>query len=129
VQRDSTPFDLYTSIPGFEHYATNSFHHQAVKDLAPGFEILGWSPVFTKCDSLYASKKPIVKDFYKRSTDKSKKNGFDIKRDRYAHIEIIRHVDRPYLGIQYHPEEFNCNLAIKLISDVLEVEPVLTPVI
>lgn len=127
-RREETLFDLFTNIPDFEHVYTNSYHHQAVKDLAPGFDIIGWSPAFRNCDSFHNKQKPIVKPHYKRTTNKQTGEVTEKKLDNYfSHIEIIKHRDRPYLGIQYHPEEFNCELATKLISEVLEVEPELKP--
>ncbi|NDW11709.1 gamma-glutamyl-gamma-aminobutyrate hydrolase family protein [Bacteroides sp. 214] len=38
---------VIATITGETELATNSFHHQAVKDVAPGFSITGWA-----CDSI-----------------------------------------------------------------------------
>lgn len=139
-RREETLFDLFTNVEpdtdaegnpiSYTHLYTNSYHHQAVKDLAPGFDVIGWSPAFKNCESFRNRKKPIVAPHYKRLTNKQ--TGEVTEKplgNYYSHIEIIKHRDRPYLGIQYHPEEFNCELAVKLISETLEVIPEIKPVI
>jgi putative glutamine amidotransferase len=37
------PGSLLERIVGAEHHAVNSFHHQAIKDAAPGVELIAWS--------------------------------------------------------------------------------------
>jgi len=127
-RRDDTGEDLFTDIAGYELYLTNSYHHQAVKKLAPDFEIIGWSPVFHRCPSLNGHKD--LRPFARHHYEKDRKTGrvSMIKKENggvatyYSFPEIIRHREKPYIGFQYHPEEFNCRLAIMLIEQVLGVE-------
>ena len=127
-RRGDTPFELTTIIEGFEMHSTNSFHHQAVKELGQGLEVIGWAPAVDKCPSLYKHNKvrPIGRPNWE--LEEERKNGVKsykrVSKNYYSHIEIIRHTTLPYIAFQYHPEEFNCPLAIQLISETLGVQTV-----
>jgi len=110
---------LCTNIPGYYYHETNSYHHQAVKKLGSNLEIIGWSYAFKNCPTTY-SKDNIVRDFKVPKSNKEKDVLVDEK-NYHAVVEIIKHKTLPYIGFQYHPEEFNCPLAIKLIDDVAGV--------
>lgn len=101
----------------------NSFHHQAVKKVADGFDVVGWGTVFQNCPSLregkYLESRPIFEPVFKDS--KNKKSGiiaYTKIGDYFSIPEIIKHRTLPYIAFQYHPEEFYCPLAIDLIEEV-----------
>jgi anthranilate/para-aminobenzoate synthase component II len=117
--RDDRPHEMYTNLS--EHvkiYPINSYHHQAVKDVAEGFEVLGWSDVYVGCPSL------------RRGHTKFKEYGYSHTKDRKATVqsekksamlpELMRHKTLPYIAFQYHPEEFMCHLAIQLIDELIK---------
>lgn len=134
-KRGKADFDLYSDIEGYEIYETNSFHHQGIRDLAPHMEMIAWGPIFRNCPSIRGNKKPIMSHLYEmHKKDKTSpgilrkipefKNGMIHRIDgetqygRYYVVpEIIKHATLPYIGFQYHPEEMNCELAIKLINE------------
>lgn len=113
--RDDRPNDMYTDMgEGLEIYPINSYHHQAVKEVAEGFEVLGWSDVFKYCPSLKKSKfKAVGYDKIKGVVKKNSKATAMIP-------EIMRHKTLPYIAFQYHPEEFMCPLAIHLTEKLIE---------
>lgn len=124
--RSSTPFKMYTDIEGYEIYATNSYHHQACQRIAANVEVIGWSPAYKHCPTL--KKKETL---FKHSYEKKKNGDLKIRMSPlrpqeeemfYSIPEIIRHRTLPYIGFQYHPEEFNCPLAVELINEVLEID-------
>lgn len=123
--RAETPQTLYTDIPGYQIYKVNSFHHQAIKRLARGFDVIGWAPVFRKCGSLFEKEEPMI--FHNWVLDDKKKIVKDANNKGELHMyysfpEIIKHRDLPYIAFQYHPEEFNCPLAHRLICETLNLE-------
>ena len=101
-------------------HGVNSFHHQSVKDLAPEFDILGWSVASKYCPSygrgienpLILPKKYFIKEGETKVHEKIK--------DYYGIVEIIKHKVLPYIGFQYHPEDMNCPLFHLLVSRMLE---------
>jgi gamma-glutamyl-gamma-aminobutyrate hydrolase PuuD len=116
--RGLTPDEIYTAIPGFHIHKVNSYHHQAIKRLAPNLEVIGWGQVVDNCPSLLSrkSERPEVLPMYVYKKDTKK---VEVTKTLYYSIpEIVKHRTRPYIGFQYHPEEFNCELAIKLIKEV-----------
>ena len=91
----------------------NSFHHQSVDILAPGFQILGWSE--------YSYRDPARKKakFKGAKWEETMSKGYKQMFARPMVPEIMAHTDRPYIAFQYHPEELNCDLAISLITETL----------
>jgi anthranilate/para-aminobenzoate synthase component II len=118
--RDDRPHDMHCTAFGekFHIYQINSYHHQAVKDVAEGFEVLGWSGVYKGCPSL------------KRGNTKFKAIGFirdlksstNVKATKESPMlpELMRHKTLPYIAFQYHPEEFMCGLAFQLIDELIQ---------
>lgn len=108
--------DIYTDINGFEIYPVNSFHHQGLRRIADGLQVLGWASVFKGCPSVYRAEY----ENYKKIVS-NKRHGEIIRSNKKFLMvpEIVRHVSKPYIAFQYHPEEFNCILADTLINDTL----------
>lgn len=120
--RWSTPQKMYTCIvdkgknPLYPIVQINTYHHQAVNKLAPGFQIIGWSE--------FADRDPAKKsaEFEAHSFYKEKDNSKKIVRNNTVKPmvpEIMEHTELPYIAFQYHPEETNCELAIMLINETL----------
>lgn len=108
---------MYTSFPKHEIYMINSFHHQAVKEIAPGFMVLGWGDVDDDCPSHSLSCfEGRGWDYISKSQDTCRKRSTD----EPMLPEIMKHQTLPYVAFQYHPEEFNCPLAIQLIKLTLK---------
>lgn len=125
-KRDSLDFYLFSEIPGYNIYETNSYHHQGIKKLADGFDVLAWSTLSKNCPSLKQSQ--FFRHIYEKTKSGIKKvtttigvgvNAKEVVVRYHALPEIIQHRELPYLAFQYHPEEFNCELAIMLINKVL----------
>lgn len=114
--RDAPHHELYTDITGYEVVEVNSFHHQAIKTLAPGLKVIGWSTAYKRCPSLDAS------EFAARRYTLSEKQNRVLKSNQefFAFPEIITHETLPYIAFQYHPEESNCPLAKELITQTLK---------
>lgn len=118
--RYDTPQMMYTGFTNKNGQLThpvvpiNSLHHQAVNKVAPGFKVLGWSDyeVFDKAKKKAEFSAP--RHYYR------KKDGDLVITDSLPMVpEIIEHETRPYIAFQYHPEEFNCEIAITLIESQL----------
>lgn len=121
--RDEAEHVIYTDIDdlgGMDYriYPVNSFHHQAIKRLAPDFDIIGWSPVFKNCFSLLGRGAADARVSYVWKKEKHQKNLTRVE-NRYIFPEIIKHRTRPYIAFQYHPEDMMCPLAISLIDNML----------
>lgn len=129
TKRDKPIHEVYTDIKNdwgdFRIHEVNSFHHQCVKDLAEGFEVIGWSDTYRHCPSI--SKRNNLEKRYSRELkweyDK-KGNIVEIPKESrgvfYAIPEIIKHIELPYLAVQYHPEDMNCPLFHYLATDMLD---------
>jgi putative glutamine amidotransferase len=116
--------EVYTDIKeGKEDYrvhGVNSFHHQCVRRLAEGFEIIGWSTANKYCPSLDRENLPDRATFPLNWEKDSKGN--IIKGDGayyYGIPEIMRHTTKPYIAVQYHPEDMNCGLFNHLVYETL----------
>jgi len=129
--RSKQEFELFTDIEGYQYYETNSYHHQAVKDVAENMVVIGWSFAYKHCPSI-KSRKTLIRHYYEVKKDTKGKKRVSKAIDymttnhdpemMYMLPEIIRHQTLPYIGIQYHPEEYNCPLAVMLINDILNPE-------
>lgn len=113
--------DFYVNpIEDFRVYGVNSFHHQSVKELAPDFDILGWSVATKYCPSYgrgIENPLTMVKKFFIKEGEIKKHEKL---KEYYAIVEIIKHRTLPYIGFQYHPEDMNCPLFHLLVSNMLE---------
>ena len=128
-KREERHHDIYTEIYSkeegidFRIYGTNSYHHQAVKALGAGMEIIGWSHTMKHCPTTHKMYKGDTHTGYrwrKEQDEITEKSRF--KRDEtplLAIPEIIRHKERPYIGFQYHPENMNCKLFHYLVEPML----------
>jgi len=109
--RSSTDQEIqFIDNDGF-HFV-NSMHHQSVKKLGDDLEVIAYSQVYEGCYS----------DSNNLSTWREfDKNGI-VKSTSVAHtvVEIFKHTVLPIWGFQYHPEEFNCDVAKNIINDLLK---------
>ena len=131
ADRNKCEQKLYTDIEGYHIHKINSFHHQAIKVLAPDFDVLGWTTAYKRCPSLHDRVRPEGRHIYEEVTEHGQKK---IKMEEiiykgnkeinYYHSfpEIIKHRTRPYIAFQYHPEEFFCPLATELICETLDLK-------
>jgi len=94
-----------------EQIFINSMHHQSVLELGIGLEVLAYSPCYIGCYSAFNSV------FTWREYDKNFK--ITSRNDRPITIEVIKHEVLPIIGFQYHPEEFNCDYAVKQIKKLI----------
>jgi len=116
---------LYTTVKGWEIIDVNSYHHQGIKKLAPGFEAIGWSQLFKYCPTSRTN------EFYEHKFVKNKDNGKVLQsKDTYSMLaEVIKDKDRHLVAFQYHPEDFNCPFAYKMcVETIKECYPEFEPV-
>lgn len=95
-----------------EQIFINSMHHQSVCELGLGLEVLGYSPSYIGCYSKFNN------IFTWREYDKT--NKITQRQERPVTIEVIKHEFLPIIGFQYHPEEFNCDYAVKQIKKLIK---------
>lgn len=89
----------------------NSMHHQSVDKLGDDLEVIAYSEVYEGCYSNLDSV---------RSWRKYDKKGIVLATEMAATtVEIFKHTVLPIWGFQYHPEEFNCEVARNVINDLL----------
>lgn len=103
---------MYTDVKGFHTHEINSMHHQAIKDLGKGLSVVGWSSAYDGCYSLKENT-IFMSHIYDEKTKVKTTDNY------YCIIEAVRHDKLPIVGFQYHPEEFNCNFARKLITEYI----------
>jgi putative glutamine amidotransferase len=89
----------------------NSMHHQSVDILGDGMEIVAYSQAYQGC---YCDKKHVRNWFY--IDEKKKKDFFEC----YIIVEMIKHKNLPIIGVQWHPEEFNCKITVDSINALLK---------
>lgn len=96
---------------GGKPYFVNSMHHQSLDKLGDGFEMLAYSMCFKGC---YSDKNLVRNWSY---TDDKNKTSF---KETYVIVEMIKHSNLPILGVQWHPEEFNCQITSEWIINILK---------
>ena len=94
-----------------ESHMINSMHHQSVDILGDNMEIVAYSQVYQGC---YSNKTHVRNWFY--IDDKKKKDFYDC----FVIVEMIRHKHLPIIGVQWHPEEFNCKITVDSINNLLK---------
>jgi len=95
----------------------NSYHHQAVKDVAPGFTVLGWSRVYTGCPSLSNENIQTKTWFQKRKNS----SAIDALEDVPVCVELMKNEQNNILLAQFHPEEFECGFFDALASEMFDI--------
>lgn len=110
--RNVTKYETKVVKPNGEidYIKVNSFHHQAVKDLGKDLEIIAWGRTYIGCPSL--------KDENKLETSwrvKIEKNKYNFENYPVI-IEGFKHKTLPIIGVQWHPEEFNCEFTMSYIN-------------
>lgn len=111
VTRELTRVEYVDGEVGFPY--VNTFHHQAVKDLGEGLIPFAFCPVYKNCESLEFREKLYTKEF---PVIKDKKEEMA---NWYAICEAYVHPTLPILGVQWHPEEFNCPITINMFDNIL----------
>lgn len=113
--RASNGQKLYTGIPDSEIVWVNSFHHQGIKKLAPGFNVLGWTDLETGCLSTVTGNYYNKRYYIQKDGGQIKTNG-----KMYPMLpEVIKHQTHPYIAFQYHPEDFFDPFSTALILKTL----------
>lgn len=103
-------------VPGDKKlYPINSIHHQACKKLGNGLKPIGFTAVFQKCPSLQYRNEFLVLKNYNEFDEKAKDD-----KNFYSFIEAYKHESLPVIAFQYHPEEIQCEFAIKEIKKMLK---------
>lgn len=105
-----------------ETFLINSIHHQAVKKLGDDLEPIGYTSAFRKCPSLKTGKNILIDgNLYLDSLSKllGGKEASSYKGAKYSgFIEAFKHKNLPIIAFQYHPEEFDCEFAMREIKKV-----------
>ncbi len=92
----------------------NSFHHQAVKRLGKNLTSVAWTRKKDACPTVQ-DEFNIFDSFY--VTDKDSKDVKEVKTNLV--IEAFVHTEFPCFGVQWHPEDFNCEIIQSLIETVI----------
>lgn len=96
-----------------EQYYINSMHHQSVETLGKGLRLVAYSQQFRGCYS-----KEDIKMTWRTYDSKT---GFVSDRDEVpVTVEAFIGENYPILGVQWHPEEFNCEFTVKEIKKLLK---------
>lgn len=97
-------------------YYINSMHHQSIDILGENLELLCYSQRARNC---YSSERNIQEwRTYNDKTGVVISNGEQFP----IIIEGFKHNELPIVGLQYHPEEINCDYAKVLINQLLNNE-------
>lgn len=108
---------LYTVVDGVKGFVgVNSYHHQGVKDLAPGFVDIGWSMLDEYCPTILHNTYYKPRHIY----SEQKKKILDSKATHSALVEVMQHNDKPWVAFQYHPEDYNCPFALEMIEKTVK---------
>ncbi len=89
----------------------NSMHHQSVDILGDGIEIVAYSQSYLGC---YINQTHIRNWFYKNE------KGVQTSSETPVVVEMIKHKTLPIVGFQWHPEEYNCPIAVTYINKLLK---------
>jgi gamma-glutamyl-gamma-aminobutyrate hydrolase PuuD len=92
----------------------NSMHHQSVDVLGVNLELVGYTRAYQGCYSGLRQAQN-WRNFNKNTLALESRERVPVI------IEVIKHVELPIIGFQYHPEEFNCEYAVKEIKKLLEI--------
>jgi GMP synthase-like glutamine amidotransferase len=113
-----TDQDMYTDLPGHQIVKTNTFHHQCIKELAPGLEMIGWSNLTPGDAKTFGEKR--WKHFNHRYTlDKNGKNPQRTLDHYYVVPELVKGTNQPILACQYHPEKNDCAFFSGLVEEFI----------
>ena len=113
---------MYTVFPSHRRVLTNSFHHQALDEIAPGFEVIGWSDVYYNCPSIrpnFFSKQKKTPFLATRYVKKKDSKILEEVHNAPCFPEIIRHKTLPFIGFQYHPEEMLDEFSLSLMFETI----------
>ena len=93
-------------------YFVNTMHHQSVDKLGENMSIVAYGQMYQGC---YGNARHIRNWKYWNESTK--------KHEQYETAivpEIIKHNNLPIVAFQYHPEEFNCRIAVEYINNLLK---------
>jgi anthranilate/para-aminobenzoate synthase component II len=108
--------EMYTDIPRYNIVKINTFHHQAVASIAPGFQVVGWSTLNRGCRAIKSSF-TITRHTYIKAKESKRPQA---THDRYpVCIECMLHEERPYVAFQYHPEDLRDDFSHYMITETL----------
>jgi len=96
-----------------EEYYINSMHHQSVEVLGKGLQLVAYSQQFRGC---YSSED--IKMTWR--TYDPKTGNISERVETPITVEAFVHEKLPILGVQWHPEEFNCEFTVKEIKKLLK---------
>ena len=92
-------------------YIINTMHHQSVDILGEGIEIVAYGQAYQGC----YSEKRHVRSWFEEEGKKGRQ-----AYDCFVVVEMIRHKNLPIVGVQWHPEEFNCKVTVDCINTLLK---------
>lgn len=101
--RSSRKDEMFTDIEGYNIYKINSIHHQCIKDIAEGLEVIGWGQLYKNDPNTNKNWK-----FFKHDYTKKDKNSEPIKSTNlyYSVPELIVGKEKPIVLAQFHPKLF-----------------------
>lgn len=115
-ERNITKYE--TKVIGFDgetkYIKINSLHHQAVRELANGLKPIAWGRTYVGCPTLSDPEK-----LYENWKVKVDKNKYDIVSYPVI-IEGFVHEELPIIGVQWHPEEFDCEFTLSYINHFIQ---------
>lgn len=102
----------FASDLGFDKnvFYTNTMHHQCVGAIGEGLIPVGFSKFYNGSPTNRMNELQTIHF----PGEKNKKELY------YGIVEVVIHESLPIIGFQYHPEEFNCKLAVSSINKLLE---------